>query len=301
MIPVVIDTDPGIDDALALLLAWGAPELSVRVITTVAGNVPLPTATRNALRLAALRRPDPPPRMGWGAAGPLGRPLVTAERYHGDDGLGDLFDWPDTPAPPEARAVDLIQETGRAGGDRHVLIALGPLTNLAEALAVDAGALSGFERVVVMGGAVDVPGNVTWTAEFNIHVDPDAAARVLASGAELDFVPLDATRQAVLERALLTRALEATPRAFATRVAGFTDRGFQVDATRGTPGMVLHDPLAVAVAFAPDLVVWERVRLVVDASGATRRADGPPNCRIAGRVDVARFLRVFLERLCAVS
>jgi inosine-uridine nucleoside N-ribohydrolase len=300
MIPVLIDTDPGIDDALALLLAWGAPELSVRAITTVAGNVPVATATRNAVRLAALRRPASPLRLAQGAARPLARSLVTAERYHGDDGLGDLPDWPDTPTPPAARAVDLIVDA-MVGESPGALIALGPLTNLAEALAVDGNALARFERIVVMGGAVDVAGNVTSTAEFNIHVDPEAAARVLASGARLDFVPLDATRQAVLERARLLQALASTPAPFAARVAAFSERGFQVDAARGTPGMVLHDPLAVAVTFDPGLVAWEHVRLRVEPDGATRRADGPPNCRIAGRVDVARFLRVFLERLCAVG
>src|SRR5262247_1064840 len=97
---VLIDTDPGIDDALALLLAWGSPELSVQAITTVAGNVPLDTATANLMRLVALRRPAPMPRMAVGAAQPLVRPLVTAVRYHGADGLGDLTDWP--PVAPAA-------------------------------------------------------------------------------------------------------------------------------------------------------------------------------------------------------
>jgi purine nucleosidase len=300
MIPVLIDTDPGIDDALALLLAWGAPELSVRAITTVAGNVPVGTATLNVLRLAALRRPEPPPRLARGAASPLARSLVTAQGYHGDDGLGDLPDWPDPAARVEPSAVDLILATASSIVP-GVLIALGPLTNLAEALERDPDALARFERVVVMGGAVDVAGNVTPTAEFNIHVDPDAAARVLTSGARLDVVPLDATRQAVLERDRLLDTLASAPVPFGSRVAAFTDRAFRSDAARGTRGMVLHDPLAVAVAFDPGLVAWEGVHLRVETDGATRRAGGSPTCRVAGRVDVARFLDVFLERLCAVS
>ena len=152
-----------------------------------------------------------------------------------------------------------------------------------------------------MGGAVDVPGNVTPTAEFNIHVDPDAAERVLASGLPLDLVPLDATRQAVLGRTELLSALAGRPGALASRIAAFTDHGFRMDAARSTPGMVLHDPLAVGVAFDPTLVEWEPVRLRVGPDGQTRRANGTPNCRIARRVDTGRFLRAFLDRLCPVS
>src|SRR5712692_8712414 len=104
MIPTLIDTDPGIDDALALLLAWNSPELAVEAITTVAGNVPVPAGTRNLDRLLALRRPSPAPRVGMGAAAPLARPLLTAERYHGVDGMGDSTDWPpdadDLPSGP---------------------------------------------------------------------------------------------------------------------------------------------------------------------------------------------------------
>src|SRR5712691_2473452 len=121
MTPTLIDTDPGIDDALALLLAWNSSELGVEAITTVAGNVPVAAATRNLDRLLALRRPAPAPRVGVGAAAPIARPLLTAERYHGVDGLGDASDWPpgaDRPPAGEVRprAPDLIVETaGRLG------------------------------------------------------------------------------------------------------------------------------------------------------------------------------------------
>jgi inosine-uridine nucleoside N-ribohydrolase len=297
MPPVLIDTDPGIDDALALLLAWGSPEVSVQAISTVAGNVPLETATANLMRLVALRKPAPIPRMAVGAARPLVRPLVTAVRYHGADGLGDLADWPPVTPPVLERATDLIREAGRRPGP-SVLIALGPLTNLAQALALDRETLGRFERVVIMGGAVDVPGNVTPSAEFNFHVDPDAAARVLASGARLDLVPLDATRQAVVERAALLSTLNASPGPLADKIAAFSERGFRIDAGRGERGMILHDPLAIGVAVDATLVEWETACLEVGPDGETRRGRGAPNCRIAGRVDSARFLRVFLERLC---
>ena len=299
--PILIDTDPGIDDALALLLAWGSPELEVEAITTVAGNVPLATATRNLDRLLALRRPLRRPRIGVGADRPLGRPLVTAEHYHGTDGLGDLADWPaapDDPAlPGEARprAADLIVETARGRGAALTLVALGPLTNVALALEADAASLATIGRVVVMGGAVDVPGNVTPTAEFNIHVDPVAAARVIDAGLPLDLVPLDATRQARVTRVELEAALRRTPGPLAERIAAFTARAFRADDVRG---IALHDPLAVGVAIDPGLVEWERVRIAVGPDGQTRRVPGTPNCRFARVVDAQRFSALFLARLC---
>jgi inosine-uridine nucleoside N-ribohydrolase len=298
----LIDTDPGIDDALALLYAWASADLRLAAITTVAGNVPVADATRNLLRLVALSGVRPPP-IAQGAAAPLAGSLVTATGYHGDDGLGDLPDWP----PPPSRALvpldaaDLIVETARRATEPLTLIALGPLTNVALALARDAAALRRLARVVVMGGAVDVRGNVTATAEFNIHVDPDAAARVVAADLPLDLVPLDATRQAVVSRGELERALRRRPGPLAERIAAFTRRGFTVDAARGTSEMVLHDPLAVAAALDPSLVGWEETRLAIGPGGETRRAAGPINCRFARTVEVRRFLAAFLDRLCPAS
>lgn len=303
MTDLLIDTDPGLDDALALLYAWGAPGARVVAVTTVAGNVPVETATRNLHRLLALRRPTPAPHVAVGAGRPLSRPLVTATRYHGRDGLGDLDDWPPAAgmAPSGLDAAELIVQTPRVRTGAVTLIALGPVTNLALALDRDAGVLARYARVVVMGGAVDVTGNVTGGAEFNAHVDPEALARVLEAGASVDLVPLDATRQAVLPRAALEEALARRPGPVADRVARFTARGFRVDTARGEPGMILHDPLAVAAALDPALVTWEAVRLQIGAAGETRRAAGAPNCRVARRVDAGRFLPLFLDRLCPAS
>jgi inosine-uridine nucleoside N-ribohydrolase len=297
--PILIDTDPGLDDALALLYAWADPDARVVAVTTVAGNVPLDIATTNLLRLLALRRPSPPPRVAAGADRPLLRPPVTAVRYHGADGLGDVGGWDavDTGRVPR-EAVEVIVETARGAASDFVLVTLGPLTNLALAQERDGAALRGIRRVVAMGGAVDVPGNVTPTAEFNLHADPEAAARVLRANLPLDLVPLDATRQAVVTRAVLEAALADRPGPLAERIARFTTRGFRLDGERGSPGMILHDPLAVAVALDASLVEWERVRLEIGPDGETRRTAGAPNCRFARRVDTERFLPRFLDRVC---
>jgi len=297
--PVLIDTDPGIDDALALLLAWGSPELRVEAVTTVAGNVTLDDATLNVYRLAELRAPRPAPRIGRGAARPLARRLRTATRYHGKDGLGDVAGWElrDLRAVFDAgpeKAVDLILETARRFGPDLVLLALGPLTNLALALAADRDALTRVGRLVAMGGAVDVRGNVTAETEFNVQCDPEAAGVVLGAGLRLDLVPLNATRQATLMRHELEAALARCPGPVASRIGDFTRRAFRSDAA----AMHLHDPLAVAAAIDPALVVWQAARLEVTAAGATRRVEGPPNCRIATRVDRARLLALLLPRLC---
>ncbi|HXG16081.1 MAG TPA: nucleoside hydrolase [Calidithermus sp.] len=294
MIGLAIDTDPGVDDALALLLAWGSPEARVTAVTVVAGNVPLEACLLNVFRLLALRRPEPVPPVAAGARQPLRRRLRTAESYHGRDGLGDLEDWPPVAVEPQAfGAPEALVDLFRARGPELTLVALGPLTNVALALDADAPAMRRARRVVVMGGAVDVPGNVTPAAEFNFHVDPDAAARVLEAGLPLDLVPLDATRQAVVERETFEAALTRRPGELADRVARFSARPFAREGGR----LTLHDPLAVAAALDETLVEWEPVRLAVGRDGETRRTAGPPNCRLATRVDTARFLRQFLDRV----
>jgi inosine-uridine nucleoside N-ribohydrolase len=300
--PTLIDTDPGIDDALALLLAWSSPEIRVDAITTVAGNVPLDSASTNVLRLLALRRPTPRPVVAAGAASPLARALTTATRYHGEDGLGDLPDWPPVgPVAASPDAVGVIVDAARRHGRELTLVALGPLTNLALALKADAAAVTRVGRVVAMGGAVDVPGNVTPTAEFNMHVDPEAAHRVLASGLPLELVPLDATRQAVLPRAGMRATLARSPGTLASRIQAFSERAFRIEHADGSQGMALHDPLAVAVAVDPSLAKWEAVRLAIGPDGETLRTSGAPNCRVAKGVESDRFLRLFLDRLCPAT
>jgi inosine-uridine nucleoside N-ribohydrolase len=320
--PILIDTDPGIDDALAILLALASPEVSVEAITTVAGNVDVDLSTRNVLRILDVVRPVPRPRVARGAAAPLEGPLITAAHVHGDDGLGNLgaFLEPDGrpryPEPSHAiemlEGADVMLETADRFAGRLVVVALGPLTNVALALQRDQERLARVARIVVMGGAVGVAGNVAPAAEFNIHVDPEAAAAVFASGLPIELVPLDVTRQVVLTQAGLRAALARQGGRTARFIEDFTAHGFDFESERGDGGMALHDPLAVGVALDPSIVSFEPLHVAVECEGRlTRgmtvadrrphRAKPAPTCCAALEVDAPRFLRLFLDRVCRAS
>ncbi|HWP76183.1 MAG TPA: nucleoside hydrolase [Methylomirabilota bacterium] len=322
---LLIDTDPGIDDALAILLALASPEAHIEAVTVVAGNVPVDLATANARRILAVAAPTPMPPVIRGAEAPLKRTLVTAGHVHGQDGLGNLdrFAEPDGrlryPEPPpivETRsAAEAILETVDRWGPELTVVALGPLTNLAAAAALDARRLARAGRVVVMGGAVAVSGNVTPAAEFNFFVDPEAAAQVLEAGLAVELIPLDVTRRVVLAQAVLTERLRRCPDDRIARfILDFTLHGFAFGASQEGGGIVLHDPLAMAVALDPSLVTFEPMSVEVECEGkltrglslADRRAlpshrKRVPSCRVAMDVDADAVLRLFLERLCPAS
>ncbi|SRR6266508_1019941 len=318
---LLIDTDPGIDDALALLLALASPGASVEAITTVGGNVPVDQALHNVFRILDVARPVPVPRVARGAEAPLKRALVTAGHVHGDDGLGNLDRLVEPDGRPRYPAVphglemrdgaDLILETADRFGAGLVVVALGPLTNLATALERDPRTLARAGRIVVMGGAVAAPGNITPAAEFNFYVDPEAAAAVFDAGLALELVPLDVTRQAVLRQSGLAARLSESPSRIGRFVADFTLHGFAFAAEQGDGGIALHDPLAVGVALDPSLVGFEPLGVEVECEGgiargmsvADRRPLGShrkrrPNCHVALSVDAPRFLKLFLDRLC---
>jgi inosine-uridine nucleoside N-ribohydrolase len=325
-VPWLIDTDPGIDDALALLMALASPEVSVEAITSVAGNVPVDLTTANVHRIVSVAAPAVRPRVARGAAAPLRGPLVTAPEFHGDDGLGgaaslrDPGGQPRYPVPaPEATGgghaldgADLILEMADRFAGQLVIVALGPLTNLAVALERDRRRLSRVARIVIMGGAIVEPGNVTPSAEFNFHVDPEAAAALFRSGLPLELIPLDATRQAMLRRPDLAAGLARGRPAIARFIDDFTNHLFAVGDRRGEEGFALHDPLAIGVALDPSLVDFESYHVDVEdegrvtrgASVADRRSvpaaeKSPPNCRVAMTVHSERFLQLFLARVCS--
>ena len=272
---VAIDTDPGIDDALALMLALRSPELSVELITTVAGNVPVRQGTDNARRLLTLIGPETTSALAMGAAAPLKRRLHTARHVHGSDGLGGLSRLR-TPsgtlrfpiAAPKAerdaagRLVDLARRRGRA----LTIVALGPLTNISSAIRRDAAAMRRIQRLVIMGGVVRGPGNVTPCAEFNVFVDPDAAQEVIASGIPITLVPLDATRQVRLTREFLRRHLGGSRGPWAVALRALTRD--LLSGSRGREGFPMHDPLAVASVILPGLLRTESLPVQVETRGA---------------------------------
>lgn len=305
---VLIDTDPGIDDALALILALRSPELDVRGITVVHGNVPVDRGTRNAFRILDLiGRRDVP--VSSGAAVPLLRELRTAEIVHGADGLADLITTEVDASPDGTAGPAFLVRTLEAAVQPITIITLGPLTNVAIALAFAPHLAERIERIVTMGGAVRSEGNATPAAEFNILADPEAAAIVLRSGVPVTLVPLDATMRAIFPGDWSKRLrhsdddVERFAGALATHVTDIYRKYYGID------GFALHDPLAVAVAIDPSLVEGQDLWVAVDTGdGLTAGktfADfwhipqpwGEPNARVALDVDADRFLTMFCQRL----
>ncbi|MCY4286294.1 MAG: PfkB family carbohydrate kinase [Thiotrichales bacterium] len=326
--PVVIDTDPGIDDALAIMLALRSYELRVELMTTVAGNVGLRATTDNARRLLALLEPAPVPRLVPGASRPLRGRLTTAAEVHGDDGLAGLSRVRDArgcllfpaslgPLPARENAADAIAAKAREHGDALTIVALGPLTNLARAIDADASAMRAVGRLIVMGGAIEAPGNVTASAEFNFHVDPEAADRVLTSGMRITLVGLDVTHQVRLRWPVVRDALRDNESSLARAIRHLMR---PIDSNDG--GLFLNDPLAMALAVDATLVRTRALPVRVETKGehtrgmsiADRRrnrgaprtgaadaAEDAPLVDVAFEVDTARVLGLMAERVLGAA
>ena len=302
---IIIDTDPGKDDAVAILLALASPaELEVLALVAVAGNVPVTRTEGNARRLAELAgRPDLP--VYAGCARPLLRPPITAEHIHGDTGLRGLdLPEPRTPARPE-HGVDYLVDTLRAAPPGEVtLCLLGPATNLAVAL-VKAPEIAGrIAEVVWMAGARSEGGNTTPAAEFNVHADPDAARVLLGSGVPLTLLPLDLTHQVRLTPDRMAR-LRGTGTAAARAVAALF--AWDDGPMRERGGSPLHDPCVIAHLLRPGLFEGRRINVAVetgspltlgmtvaDRYGVTGRA---PNAMWLDRADADGFFELLFERL----
>jgi pyrimidine-specific ribonucleoside hydrolase len=292
-LPVVLDCDPGHDDAIAILLALASPELDVRGISTVAGNQTVDLTTRNALAVLALAgREDVP--VARGAASPLRRALRTAPDVHGASGLGGARELPAATAEPVAEDAAAFLADRLAPG--ITLVATAPLTNVALALAC--GARPG--RIVWMGGGIH-EGDVTETAEFNAFVDPEAAEIVFAAGLEPIMIGLDVTHRALVTPEYHERLRNAgTAGRF---VAGLLDfYGAVYRERHGWPGPPVHDALALAAAFDSTLLRSEHVHVHVHTDGPELgRTEvvlhAPPNAHVAMEVDAPRFLELLCSRL----
>ena len=305
---IIIDTDPGQDDAVAILLALGSPdEVEVLGITAVAGNVQLALTQKNARIVCELaNRPDVPVYAGCEA--PMGRTLVTAEHVHGKTGL-DGPDLPDPVMPLQAEhGVDFIIETLRdAPSSTVTLCPLGPLTNIATAFKQAPDVIEKVQEIVLMGGAYFEVGNITPAAEFNIYVDPQAAKIVFDSGCPITVLPLDVTHKVLVTKPR-NDAFRALGTPVGTAVAEMTDFFERFDKEKyGSLGAPLHDPCVIAYLIRPELFQGRHINVeietqspltlgmtVADWWGVT---DRPANAMFMGDVDAQGFFDLLTERL----
>jgi inosine-uridine nucleoside N-ribohydrolase len=297
-IPILLDCDPGHDDALALLLALASPEVELLGVTTVAGNQTVEKTTANALRVLALAgRKDVP--VAAGADRPLVRERFVAAYVHGETGLDGTELPAPTAGPLDEHAVDFVAARVR----RATLVATGPLTNVALLLARHPEARP--ERIVLMGGAI-AEGNVTPAAEFNVWADPEAAKRVFASGLDVTMVGLDVTHKALVTTQLKERLRAAgrVGRAVA-ELLDFYDRFHRE--VYGFDGSPIHDAVALAYAFRPDFLETRELNVEIDCEselcrGRTvvdvwRRTGREPNAHVAVDIDADAFLELLVERI----
>ncbi|MBN2741150.1 MAG: nucleoside hydrolase [Rhodobacteraceae bacterium] len=304
---IIIDTDPGQDDAVAILLALASPELEVLGITCVAGNVPLALTSVNARKVCELAgRSDM--RIFAGCDRPMARALVTAENVHGKSGLDGI----ELPEPEmtlqDQHAVDFLIETLREAPSGTVtLCPLGPLTNIATAFERAPDIKDRVAEIVLMGGAYFEVGNTTPAAEFNIHVDPQAAEIVFKSGVQIVMMPLDVTHKALTSRAHV-EAFRAMGTQVGQAVASWTDFFERFDMAKyGSEGAPLHDPCVIAYLLAPDLFTGRHINVEIETQseltmGMTvadwwRVTDRAPNALFVGDIDAAGFYTLLIERI----
>ena len=305
---IILDCDPGHDDALALLLAHADPAIDLLAVTTVAGNQTLDKTTLNARRVMSVAGIEDVP-VAAGAALPLMRDQVTAPEVHGESGLeGWSFDEPEAAVDPR-HAIDLIAELVEAN-EEVTLVPVGPLTNIALALHRHPRAMARVKEIVLMGGATGL-GNTTPAAEFNIYADPEAANIVFSSGLPVTMVPLDLTHQAIVTPRVLERIRAVGNRVseMATALLGFYGRAFHP--AHGFLGPALHDPCAVARVIKPEIVECKRVNIVVETArswsyGATvcdlyGVTGTQPNALIAQELDDSAFWDLIIEALDGYS
>lgn len=304
---IIIDTDPGQDDAVAILLALASPELEILGITAVAGNVPLALTVKNARMICELAgRTDV--KIFAGAVRPMVRELVTAENVHGKTGL----DGPTLPEPTmpvqDRHAVDFLVDTLMAEKPGSVTIcALGPLTNVALALVREPKIASRIREIVLMGGGLFEGGNVTPAAEFNIYVDPHAADVVLRAGIPTVVIPLDCTHKALTtaKRVDAFRKLGTKPAKAVVEMLEFFER--YDEHKYGTDGGPLHDPCVIAYLLQPDLFGGRHINVSVETSSELTMgmtvadwwgvSGRPKNATYIRDVDHEKFFALLVERI----
>lgn len=302
---VILDTDPGIDDALAILLLSASPEIKLEAITVTHGNTTVDKCSRNALQLVELAKLAVP--VAKGASEPLVKELSVAEETHGDGGLGYAV-LPDSKHTlHKDHAVDLIISLIRQYPREITLLCIGPMTNIALAIRKDPSIIPLIKRVVSMAGSFHFPGNATPSAEYNVFCDPHAYDVVLRAGFDLTIVPLDVTYQCIFQPAHMARINQADD-----SVRKFIDDSTRFymefhDEYQDIEGCAINDPLAAAILIKPDLVKLRDYYVTVELNGthttAKTSADhfkttgNVPNAKVAMEVDVSGFMDFFIERI----
>ena len=303
---IIYDTDPGIDDALGLLLLAASPEIDLLAITVTHGNTSQEKCLNNALKLVELTGITKVP-VARGAEEPLVKELSVAEETHGEGGLGYAILPKSAISPCSELAHDLIIRVVRENPGEVTLLCVGPMTNIALAFLKAPEIVSKVRRIVSMGGAIHYPGNVTPQAEYNVFCDPEAFEIVLKSGIDFTLVPLDVTYQCIFTTDHLEKITEARSEI----------RSFIFDSTRfymefhedyqGIKGCAINDPLAAAILLDPTLVKNRDYYLTIELTSPTSKAKtiadhygllkSAPNAKVSMEVDVERFMELFINRM----
>jgi inosine-uridine nucleoside N-ribohydrolase len=302
---IIIDTDPGVDDALTFLLALASPEIKLEALTISHGNVPLEIATRNALAILELAHASHIP-VAAGSMVPLVQPLCTSADVHGESGIGNS-QLPTPRAKPVPRhAVDYLIEKILVEPNEVSIFAIAPLTNIALAIRKEPKFAKSVKEMVIMGGAIKEAGNMSPLAEFNIFVDPHAAHIVFHSGIPITLVPLDVTHQCVMEQKHIDRLMKIN-----SPISRFIRDALQVYLKSalelGYQGSSLHDPLTLATILAPELLTLKEYYVDVDISGGVsmgktyadifKITKKPVNMKVAMDVRGDDFVELFLQRM----
>lgn len=306
---IIIDTDPGIDDALAFLLALASPEIQLEALTTTQGNVTVENATRNVLSVLELAQASHIP-VASGSVLPLVQPLRASTLVHGQTGLGKAK-LPESNAKPVSKhAVDYLIERVLAEPKELIIFPIGPLTNIAMAIRKEPRFVNSVKELVIMGGAILEGGNTTPQAEFNIYVDPHAAHIVFHSGIPITLIPLDVTNQCWMSQEDVDR-LQKVPSPISQFIKDMMDVYLPVSLRYGYPSSALHDPLTLATIIAPELLTFKEYFVDVDISGGVSMgktfADTlhltkkPANMKVAMEVRGEEFVELFLQRMEALS
>jgi purine nucleosidase len=302
---IIIDTDPGVDDALAFLLALASPEIKLEALTTTQGNVTLEKATWNALAVLELARASYIP-VARGSLVPLVQPLRASAVVHGESGIGNANLPVPQARPVPQHAVDYLIERVLAEPKEISIFPIGPLTNIAMAIRKEPRFAESVKELVIMGGAILEYGNMTPQAEFNIYVDPHAAHIVFHSGIPITLIPLDVTHKCLLKQEHVDRLMginSPISRFIREAMEVYLEASFQL----GYEGSSLHDPLTLAAILAPELLTLKEYYVDVDISGGVSMGKTfadipkvlkkPANMKVAMNVRGDEFVELFLQRM----